>query len=101
MPRFRPGGVRKRCRRRSTGWQSSSHRRVRSALLGPTYHSALRECGQKIALLGEAAGIIFATAARDWYAGHFREVAAMRADSPTVAICGAWLEFLDSEGNTL
>jgi hypothetical protein len=25
----------------------------------------------------------------------------MRADSPTVAICGAWLEFLDSEGNTL
>jgi hypothetical protein len=25
----------------------------------------------------------------------------MRADSPTVAVSGAWLEFLDSEGNTL
>jgi hypothetical protein len=25
----------------------------------------------------------------------------MRADSPTVAVCGAWLELLDAEGNTL
>ena len=25
----------------------------------------------------------------------------MRADSPTVAVRGAWLEFLDSDGNTL
>jgi hypothetical protein len=25
----------------------------------------------------------------------------MRADSPTAAVCGVWLEFLDSEGNTL
>jgi len=25
----------------------------------------------------------------------------MRTDLPTVAVCGAWLEFLDSEGNTL